>query len=150
MKSIAKPGLATAESLMGTIDDLVRNEKKAEMIKSRITSKDLNSVASTFNVTPALAEGVTFSSGFIPVLGSEPKVIGKAFGLKPGQVSEPIVGNTGVCVIQIKNPVPGVVGQDVQMQKQQMAMSARGQVSYKLMDSLKKNKKVTDNRFTFY
>lgn len=150
LKSIAKPGLATAESLMGTIDDLVRNEKKAEIIKSRITSKDMSSIAATFNVTPALAEGVTFASGFIPVLGSEPKVIGKAFALKPGQVSEPIVGNTGVCVIQIKNPVPGSVGQDVQMQKQQMAMSGRSQVSFKLMDSLKKNKKITDNRFTFY
>jgi peptidyl-prolyl cis-trans isomerase D len=150
LKSVAKPGLATAESMKGVIDDLVRNEKKAEIIKSKITTTDFSVIASTFDVVPGKAEGVSFSSGFVPNLGSEPKVIGKAFATKAGQVSQPIVGSTGVCIINVNNVTPGTAGENVPMQKQQMAMSARSQVSYKLLDAIKKTKKITDNRFTFY
>ncbi|MBK8371512.1 MAG: peptidylprolyl isomerase [Saprospiraceae bacterium] len=150
LKSITKAGLASAESLKGVIDDLVKNEKKAEIIKSKITSKDLNTIAATFGLVPAKAEGVTFASGLIPDLGTEPKVIGKAFASKSGVVSEPIVGKTGVCIINVTNITPGTAGENVAMIKQQMAMSNRSQVSYKLMEAIKKSKKVTDNRFTFY
>ncbi|MFZ1706074.1 MAG: peptidylprolyl isomerase [Saprospiraceae bacterium] len=150
VKSIAPKGLATAESLKGTIDDLVKNEKKAELIKSRITSKDLIGIGTTFGLDPAKASEVNFASGFIPELGGEPKIIGKAFASKVGAVSDAIVGNTGVCYISVTNMVPGTAGEEAQMMKQQMAQSARSQVSYKLMDALKKSKKVTDNRYTFY
>lgn len=150
LKSVAKPGLATVESLKGTIDDLVRNEKKAEMIKAKATEKDLNSFGSKFGVLPSSATGLAFASPMIPNIGAEPKIIGKIFATKAGQVSEPIVGTAGVCMVSVKSITPGVAGENAQMMKQQMAMSARSQVSYKLMESLKKSKKVTDNRYTFY
>ena len=150
LKSIAKPGLATVESVKGVIDDLVRNEKKAEMIKAKMTTKDFAALATMFDVTPGKAEGVTFAGGFVPELGAEPKVIGKAFAMKAGQVSEPITGNAGVCIINVNNVTPGTVGENIQMAKQQMAMTSRSQVTYKLLEALKKQKKITDNRFTFF
>ena len=103
-----------------------------------------------FDVTPGKAEGVTFAGGFVPELGAEPKVIGKAFAMKAGQVSEPITGNAGVCIINVNNVTPGTAGENIQMAKQQMAMTSRSQVTYKLLEALKKQKKITDNRFTFF
>jgi peptidyl-prolyl cis-trans isomerase D len=150
LKSVAKPGLATVESLKGTIDDLVRNEKKAEIIKAKVTEKDLNSFGSKFGIVPSSATGLSFASPMIPNIGAEPKIIGKIFATKAGQVSDPIAGESGVCMVSVKSITPGVAGENAQMMKQQLAMSARSQVSFKLMESLKKSKKVTDNRYTFY
>ena len=75
LKSIDEAGLATVESVKATIEPLVKNIKKAEKIKSKMTGTDLNSIASTFAQTVATAENVTFGSAMLPDAGQELSLI---------------------------------------------------------------------------
>lgn len=47
------------------------------------------------------AERVTFASGYVAGLGQDPILVGKAFGLKVNEVSKPIIGKTGVFLVQV-------------------------------------------------
>ena len=150
LKSIDKAGLATVESVKSTIEPLVKNVKKAEKIKSKITGTDLNAIASTFAQTVATAENVTFGSAMLPDAGQEPLVVGKVFALNAGATTTPVVGNTGVYVAKLITKTPATSEAGAFGSKMQLTQQARMQVSYKLMESLKKSNKVEDNRFTFF
>ena len=150
LKSVDKPGLATVESLRNSIEPLVKNAKKAEMIKSRIQGTDLESIAASFDMEVATADEISFGRGFIPDAGAEPKVIGIVFKQTEGTVSAPITGNNGVYVVKTKakrsNPSQG----GAMIQKMQANSSARMRVNSGLMEAIKKNHKVEDNRYTFF
>lgn len=150
LKDISKAGLGTVAALKSSIEALVKNEKKAEIIKSKITSRDLNSLSTTFNVEIVNAEGISFASAVIPQVGNEPKIVGKLFSLSTGEISEPLVGSTGVMVLKVNTMTPGEAGENFVAMKSQAAMMSRSQVSTKLIESLKKSSKVSDNRYTFY
>ena len=72
-------GLATVESLKSQIEGQVKNKKKAEIIKSKISGTDLNSIASSFGLTVANADNVNFGMATIGDSGQEPAVVGKIF-----------------------------------------------------------------------
>ena len=150
LKSINKAGLATLESIKKAIEPLVKNEKKAEKIKSKISGTDLNAIATIFTQTTGLAENINFGTGSLPEAGSEPLVIGKAFSLAAGAVSAPIVGNGGVYMVKMISKTPAVAEGGSFFQKMQLTQNARGQVNFRLMEALKKLNKVDDNRFTFF
>lgn len=150
LKSVDKPGLATVESVRSSIENLVRNAKKAEMIKARIKSSDLAAIAAEFGVEVETANEVSFGRGFIPNAGAEPKVIAAIFKQGEGSVTAPIAGNTGVYVVKTKakrtNPASG----GAMAQKMQASSSARMRINSGLMEAIRKNHKVDDNRFTFF
>ena len=79
----------------------VRKEKKAEMIRAKISASSLADIANnqgqTVRTAAALIEKNTTLSG----AGAEPKVVGAAFGLTQGNVSKPIDGDRGVYIIQV-------------------------------------------------
>ena len=129
---------------------MVKNIKKTEKIRSKITGTDLNSIASTFAQTVATAENVTFGSAMLPDAGQEPLVVGKVFALNAGAATTPIVGNTGVYIAKLLSKTPASSEAGAFGSKMQLTQQARMQVNYKLMESLKKTNKVKDNRFTFF
>ncbi len=87
------------------MDDLrpeVLNEKKAEMIEAEIGSyTGLDEVASALGQTVTNAGQISRSTANITGAGSEPKVVGTAFGFTEGDILLPIRGNLGVYVVQI-------------------------------------------------
>lgn len=103
----------TTEDYRG-IDD-VREEIEAEVlrrVKARMITNQLSGVNSS-NLADYKAKapagafttpinGASLSRNSLPALGNEPKVVGALFGLKPGQVSKPIEGTSGVFVVQLK------------------------------------------------
>jgi peptidyl-prolyl cis-trans isomerase D len=150
LKSIDPVGLATVESMKSSIDAQVKSAKKAEIIKSRIVAgTDLTSVAAAFGVTPAIAQNATLNN---PALNgaSEPVVVAKTLALSPGAISKPIEGNSGVYVTKLTAKTPATVEKGAMTQKMMMTQMTRGQVSYKLMESLKKSAKIDDNRSSMY
>jgi len=150
LKDVSKAGLGSVAALKSTIEPFVKNEKKAAIIKSKISSRDLNAISASFNVEVVNAEGVSFASAVIPQVGNEPKIVGKLFSLKTGEISEPLEGNTGIMVLKVNNITPGESGDNFMAMKSQAAMMSRSQVTSRLLESLKKSSKVSDNRFTFY
>lgn len=66
LKSIDKPGIATVESVKTNIEALVKNAKKAEIIKSKMKGTDLNAIAGIFSDSLEVAENVSFGSASLP------------------------------------------------------------------------------------
>lgn len=150
LKSVDKPGLATVESAKSKIELAVKNMKKGEQIKSRISGQDLDMIATTFGQKKALAENVNFGSAMIPDGGQEPKVIGAIFSNNADANIAPVIGNSGVYVAKLINKTPAPADSGAFGQKMQLTQTARMQVNYKLMEALKKLSKVEDNRSTFF
>ena len=138
------------ESIKETIEPLIRNKKKGEKIKSKISGTDITAIATSFGLTPGLAENITFGRGAFPDGGQEPLVIGKSFALAAGAVSEPIVGSNGVYVVKVATKTPASPEQGGFMQKMQQTQAVRSQVNFRLMEAIKKTVKIDDNRATFF
>jgi len=150
LKSIDKAGVATVESVKSAIEPLVRNAKKGEMIKSKVSGSDLASIASTFGQTVETADNVTFGSGMLPGNVAEPEVIGKVFALANNVVTKPIVGKNGVYVAKLLSKTPASASAGAFTTKAQQTQQDRMSVNYRLMEALKKGSKIEDKRFTFY
>lgn len=149
LKSVDKAGLATVESMKSSLEARVRNEKKGEMIASRVSGTDLASIAAAFNQKVETAENVTYGSGMINN-AQEPSVIGKLFALSNSGVTKPVVGKSGVYIARLISKTPATVTAGAFQTKAQQTQQDRMQVSYRLMEAIKKSKKIEDKRFTFY
>ncbi len=150
LKSVDKAGIASVASVKATIEAKVKNAKKASLIKSKIQGNDLNAIAVTFSETVKNAENVYYGGAFIPDAGQEPLLIGEIFGANAGTTVGPVDGNTGVYVAKLITKSPANAEAGAFGTKMQLTQGARMQVNFRLMDSLKKQYEVEDNRFTFY
>ena len=150
LASIDEAGIPSLESLREDITPLVSNQKKGDLLKSKISGTDLSSIAEAFGSQVDSVVDVTFSASFVPGLGNEAKVLAKAINLKIGDVSEPIVGENGVYVIKITDRIDDVTDPNIALMRNQAVASIRSSIPTQLIPSIKKNVKVADNRFTFF
>jgi peptidyl-prolyl cis-trans isomerase D len=150
LKSIIKPGVSTLEDVKENFEDRVKTQKKAEQLVSRITSNDLNAIAAQFGVEVDTMRNVNFGMNFLPGLGNETKLIGRVSVMEVGEVSEPILGQNGVYVAELVNRSDAGSTADLSSFRNQISMSARGSVNSRLMEVIKAESKIKDNRYTFY
>ena len=150
LKSVQGAGLPSVDNIKDEIEQLVINEKKGEMISQRIQGDNLDAIAGNFSTQVDTARNVIFNASFLPNLGSEPKVIGKAFTMEEGQVSKPVIGKSGVFVIKvIRKPQAGQATNIPQLRRS-IAAPVRSQVPGQLIQAMKKNADIEDNRSRFY
>jgi peptidyl-prolyl cis-trans isomerase D len=85
-----------------SVEPLIKNQKKAEMIKKKMSGSSLEAVAKASGASVQVATGVSLKTPVLPNIGNEPKVVGKAFGLTAGKTSEVIEGNSGMFMVRAK------------------------------------------------
>ena len=104
LKKVNKEGLMAVDAVRSYVEPILKNKKKAELIKAKMTGSSLDAIAKAVNAPIQQAVDVTMDN---PVLtggvGQEPKVVGNAFALASGKLSAPIEGNTGVYVVLNKS-----------------------------------------------
>ncbi len=150
LKSIVKPGLPDVASVREDIEAQVKNRKKGEILKSKITTKDLAAIASTYNSKVDTAKGVSFASPFVPGLGGEPKLVARVFATDINGTTDPVAGNNGVYVAQLINK-PALEGAaNIPMLRQQIAGPVKNQVKGRLLQALRDKADVKDYRSKFY
>ena len=100
VKKINTEGLMAIDLVKGNIEPILKNQKKAALIKAKMTGTSLEAIAKATGSAVQQATDVTMEN---PVLaggvGQEPKVVGNAFALAANKLSAPIEGNTGVYVV---------------------------------------------------
>jgi peptidyl-prolyl cis-trans isomerase D len=149
---INKEGTMSAAKARPAVEVLIRNQKKAEQIKSKLGKPaTLEAAAGSAGVPIQRADSVGFAAGFIPNVGQELKVIGAAFNKAwQGKVTEPISGTGGVFVIRTESvfarPNPNA---DIEQQRVTSIMQQRSMNSYRVMEGLRKSAKIKDNRAKF-
>ena len=149
LKDKNETGLLPIELAKQSVEPLLKNQKKAELIKKKMNGNTLESVAKSSGASVLPATGVSLKTPVIPNIGSEPKVVGKAFNLASGKTSEIIEGNAGMYMIKGKSVIKAAdlpsyttyINQD-RTQNQSYSVS-------KAYTALKDKAKIKDNRGNF-
>ena len=149
-----KEGSASAKAARPLVENLVRNEKKAQMIISTKFKggNTIEAVAQGAGQQVQRADSVSFAQPFISNVGNEPKITGAAFNKsQQGKITEPIAGNTGVFVVKGENisAISGGVANAEELRKQ-MVMQQKQMGGFRSLDALKKAATIKDNRSEFY
>ena len=100
LKKVNEKGLMTIEDARPMVEPILKNKKKAEKIKAKMTGSSLDAIAKATGSTIQQAVDLTIENANIPNAGPEKKVVGTAFGLGANKISSPIEGNSGVYVVK--------------------------------------------------
>ncbi len=148
-------GIAPLEQVKTGIEISVRKEKKAEKLKAEMNEKlngvnDINALASALNTSVKQSSNVKFTSIQIPNLGREPEVSVTAVATEKGAITEPIIGENGVYVLQVNNkslPEENIQNTNA---KSFMTRNLTRRVMYTTPRVLNELAEIEDNRINFF
>ena len=154
LKDVYKVGYATLDQVRPMIENQVRIEKKAEVLKARLeeakkAKANINAIATQVKGQLDTIDSVSFNAYYLGQYGMEPKVQAAITVAAPNTLVGPIQGTNGVFMFNVNsrtnNPAPA------------QAENVRGQMSQifsqglnGIMQVLKDNGKVVDNRYKFF
>ena len=149
LKKVNEAGLLTIEDAKAAIGTKLRNEKKAELIKVKMAGSTLEAVSKTTGSPVKEALDVVAANAYIQTIGAEPKVVGTAFSLKAGVVSQAIDGNSGVFKIKVKSSTKAPAATDYKDIVTRLNGQSKGSVPGRIYNALKKDATIEDNRAQF-
>lgn len=141
-----KEGLQSVEDASATAIPVIRKEKKAKIIRDRVTATTLEDLAAAENTTVRTASAVTMKSPTLSGAGREPIIVGSAFGLNEGETSKLIDGANGVYMVQVTKVTPAVELDNYQTFANQVETQKVSVVTAKLYNALKEAADIEDNR----
>lgn len=148
LKKINEKGLMAIDDARPGIEPLLKNKKKAEMIKAKMKGSSLQAVATASGSTVQQATELTIENANIPNVGFEKKVVASAFAIGLNKVSAPIEGNAGVYVIKptLVTKAPALKNHSEYVNK---VKSQVGAYSGRVIGALKADADIEDNRQKF-
>ena len=149
LKKVTEKGLMSVEEARPQVEGLLKNKKKAEMIKAKMTGSSLAAIAASNKVSIMNAVDLTIENAAVPGAGFEPKVVGTAFSSKAGQVSKTIDGNSGVYVLVTKTVTKAPALPKYTDYVNKLKPQAVGNAG-RFMQALKNDADIQDNRANFY
>jgi len=149
-KSTTKALMSVSEA-SATVTPIIRKQKKAAKIRETVSGTTLQEIASSQNVTVKSANALIRSNPTIAGAGTEPTVVGAAFGVGNGGTTELIDGETGVFkarVIGVAN-APDMETYTGFVSELNAAITPSA-VNKSVFEALKKAADIEDNRADFY
>ena len=150
LKSIVPAGMPTADVLRSQVESVVMNKMKGEKLKSSLSISSLDALASQYNTTVETAADVAASSTFVAGVGSEPEVIGMAFDLASQAVSKPILGESGLFVVEKVRTMEAGAATNIPFLKTSVSTATKSQVGFKIIENMKERANITDKRASFF
>ena len=149
-KSDKKALMSIAEASV-TVTPILRNQKKAQKIRESITGTTLQEMATSQNIATKTADAITRSSPTIAGAGTEPLVVGSAFGTKSGEMTPLIDGETGVFAVRVvsSTKAPALESYVAYVNQLKTAINANA-INTKVFNALKNAADIEDNRADFY
>ncbi|MEM7102024.1 MAG: peptidylprolyl isomerase [Bacteroidota bacterium] len=153
LTGITDEGMAGVADVRDVVEPLIINQKKAEQLAASITASDLDAIASQYSVEVQEISDLSFN-GF-SALNNEPAVIAEAFSLESGQNSKAIAGKSGVYVVRVNSKAEPTPANDIPTIRRQesgkMVNALNSQFGGNpLLEAMKKNAEITDNRARFF
>jgi len=148
VKKINPEGLMAVDLVRSYVEPILKNKKKAELIKAKMTGTSLEAIAKATGSTVQQATDVTMESPILTGVGQEPKVVGNAFVLTAGKLSAPIEGNTGVYVVKNINTLKAPVLKDHTAYVAKLKAQSAGDVN-RVLPALKDKAEIKDKRKDF-
>ena len=107
-------------------------------------------MGSQFGQTPNTATAMNRFTAMLAGASKEPKVIGAAFSLPSGALSEPIEGNTGVYVLKATSTTTSEALPSYAGYKSSLLNSAQQNLQQELTSAVKSTYTIVDNRNLYY
>ncbi|MFN7099872.1 MAG: peptidylprolyl isomerase [Flavobacterium sp.] len=148
LKNIDNSGLVAVSIARPYVESILKNKKKAELIKAKMTGSSLEAIAKAVGGTVQQATGITLENAMLPNVGPEPKVVGNAFALATNKVSAPIEANTGVYVVKNTSTVKAPALKNYAAYVTKLKAQSAGDAN-RVVPALKANAKIEDNRLDF-
>ena len=149
LKDKNETGLLPLDIAKQAVEPILKNQKKAELIKKKMSGSTLDAVAKSSGASVILASGVSVKVPVIQNVGNEPKVVGKAFNLAAGKTSVVIEGSAGMFMIKSKAVTKAAkLPSYVTYVNQDRTQSQSYSVS-KAYTALKDKAEIKDNRGSF-
>ena len=143
-------GLMSVEDASASVLPVIRKRKKAAMIISQNQGKSLEDLASDNNTNISTASALTVKTPTIPGAGREPLVVGTAYAMAEGSVSDLIEGETGVFKVEVTKKEDGPALENYSTFANSIQASNGTRVNTSVFNALKENSEIVDNRATFY
>ena len=150
LSAVNKEGVMSNEKASLTALPAIRKEKKAEMIRAKITGTTLDEIATNQGQTVKTASGLTMKNPILSGAGREPKVVGAAFGIKEGETSGLIDGASGVFIVESTKVTPAGALPNYQAIANRLSAEKVNTANINLYNALKEAADIEDNRKTFY
>lgn len=153
LKDVYAVGYASLDQVRPMIENQVRIEKKAEILKARLEEAkgngDINAIAAKCNAVLDTIDSISFNDYYLGQFGMEPKVQAAIAASEANALVGPIQGANGVYMVKVNAKVdnPQAANVDaIRGQRQQSFMQGlRG-----VQQVLKDNSKVVDTRYKFF
>lgn len=147
-------GYTPMDKVMGKVTQGVLNEKKGAQLIGEIeaamgNSTDINQIAQALNTT-VKTQSINRKSTALPGAGSEPEIIGAMAGSAPNELSKPMAGKMAAYLFVVTAVSEAYDKQDYKEEQNSLNQDKRNRVASQTFESIKKGKKVTDNRALFY
>jgi len=150
VENVDAEGFSPLEKVRNRVEFLARQEKKADMLsKELVDASEISALAKKTGLTVENVN-VTFASPAIAGIGLEPKVVGAAWSLTPGQLSQPISGNNGVFVVSVDKKVDAGEPNLSEIRLSESRGIAAKVDNGAVYNALKEKADLTDNRTKFY
>jgi peptidyl-prolyl cis-trans isomerase D len=149
LKDINDTELLPLDVAKQSVEPILKNQKKAEIIKKKMTGSSLEAVSKASGASIITAAAVTVKNPMITNIGMEPKVVGKAFGLAAGKTSGIIEGTSGMFMIRAKKVVKAPAIADYTTYINQEKSQNQSYASSKAFMAVKDKATIKDNRGNF-
>jgi peptidyl-prolyl cis-trans isomerase D len=150
LTAINKKGLMSVQNASVTAIPAIRKEKKAKLIREKITATTVDELAKNQNVPTSSAAAVNMKTPTLSGAGQEPKVVGAAFGLKEGETSKLIDGVKGVFLIEVTKVTEAPVLDNYQANTNRLSSARVSSAQTKIFNALKEAATIEDNRALIY
>ncbi len=139
-------GLMNVEDASVIAAPEIRKEKKAKLIREKMTGTTIDEISKNQGQSIKTAAAVTMKNTTLAGAGVEPKVVGAAFGLEQGKVSQPIDGEKGVYVIEVTKITEATKLDNYTSIMNRLNTTRRNTVQNKVYQALEEAADIEDNR----
>jgi len=146
----SEKGLMSAAEASAQVTPILRNEKKAKQIRESVKGNSLEEIAQEKNTQVKTANAIAVKTPTLVDAGTEPKVVGAAFGIKEGQTSGWIDGRNGVYKIRVLARRDAPATENYASYVAQLNTKRATGINASVFSALKKNAKIEDRRASFY
>ncbi|WP_040281475.1 peptidylprolyl isomerase [Psychroserpens damuponensis] len=147
---VSEKGLMDPETASASVLSDIRKEKKAELIRAKITGTTVDEVAKNQSRPATNASAVNMKNPTLTGAGLEPKVVGVAFGLSDGETSGLVDGEKGVYMVSVSNIQEATKLDNYQSIANRLSTARSNAAQTKVYNALKETADIEDNRATFY
>ncbi len=149
-------GYATLEDIRPEVTLAVKKEKKAAKLVEKLNGQlagvtDLTQFGIDNSENVGEATQVKFANAYVSGVGLEPYIVGASMYLPLDQISQPLIGESGVFVISLtsRNEVANV-SEDENAVKSRLRYTIESRSNYEAYNALVDAAKVKDNRLELF